>query len=378
MGAALRLRLREVRRRGGLWLLAASMIAVLLVSLFGGETVDGRYGLATDLAATLGYAVAVFVGAFPLALDRENRRSYLPSASPVPPWSWALGNALGAAIAVFTFALCLYVAAGIGAAARGGIDTYRVSRFERSGSLTLPSGPQPVSIELPPGTTHIRILPRTYLVEERAVGSRDAALIDVDGDSFEVHHDRPITLPVRNNPVLLRNRSPDFAVTLDLDSFRALYEERAFAPNAMLASIPPALGAAALAALGAAAGAHLGAPVAALVLTLLLLLASLRGFLIESIEYEGTLRRSRTEAHAGHDHGPPVDFDRPGRAFAKGAVRGMLELVPPIGELDRTGEVSIGEWVGTSRFLRGAIYLALALGFSGIVGGIGIHLRRTP
>ncbi|MHC4937772.1 MAG: hypothetical protein ACYTHK_02230 [Planctomycetota bacterium] len=383
MGAALRLRLVELRRRGGLWFLVAATLAVFGVALFGGATVDGRYGVATDLAATLSYVAAVFVGAFPLAMDREQRRSYLPSASPVTPWGWALGTALAAAIPILLFAICLFAAAGVGAAMRGGIDTHRMSEFGRTGNLQLKAGPKPRAIQVPDGTTHIRFVPRTYLLEDRVAGSAEAALVEVDGKAFEVHHDRAITLPVRNNPVLLRNRSPEFAVALDLASFRALFEKRSFLPNALLASIPPALGAAALAALGAAASAHLGAPVAALLLTLLLLLASMRGFLLEMIEYEGSLRRAQQSsqaghAHHGHSHGPSMELDSPGRAFAKGAVKGLLDFVPPITVLDRTGEVAIGRWVGDARVWPGGRYLLVSLLFAALVGGVGVSLRRTP
>ena len=240
MGAALRLRLVELRRRGGPWFLAAATLAVFGVALFGGETVDGRYGVATDLAATLSYVAAVFVGAFPLAMDREQRRSYLPSASPVTPWSWALGTALAAAVPILIFAICLFGAAGLGASMRGGIETHRMSEFGRSGNLQLDDGAKPRAIQVPEGTTHIRFVPRTYLLQDSIAGSAEAALVEVDGEAFEVHHNRAITLPVRNNPVLLRSRSPDFAVALDLASFRALFEKRSFLPNALLASIPPA------------------------------------------------------------------------------------------------------------------------------------------
>ena len=68
MGAAISLRLREARRMGGIPITAAAAVAILLVSLFGGETVDGRYGLATDIAATLSYAAAILLGAFPFDL----------------------------------------------------------------------------------------------------------------------------------------------------------------------------------------------------------------------------------------------------------------------------------------------------------------------
>jgi hypothetical protein len=384
MRAAISLRLRETRRRGGLWVLAICGTVILLVSLFGGATVDGSYGLATDLAATLSYVAAVFVGAFPLALDRENRRSYLPSASPVSPWQWALGNAAGAAIAVGVLAITLYAAAGIGAAARGGIDTYRVSSFGQDGAIPLRAGPRPTKIRVPEGTTHIRLSVRTYLVANDKLGTEEAAVVGVDGKAVTVHHNRPVIVEVRNNPVLLRNRSPAYAVAIDVGAFRALFERRSFLLNALQAGLPPALAAAGLAALGAAAGAHLGAAIAALLLAALLLLSSMRGFLLETVEYEGSLRRQQEnsqsgEDHAGHGHdAPTVAADAPGRAFAKGAIAGLLDFVPAINELDRTGEVSTGFWVGRARLKDAAMLLAIALGCAALFGGMGLHLRRTP
>ncbi|MFI5402274.1 MAG: hypothetical protein ACHQ1G_05005, partial [Planctomycetota bacterium] len=71
MTAALLLRLRELRRRGGPALLAATAVAIFLVAFAG-----PGYGLASDLAVTLGYGAALLCGAFPLAIDRERRRSH--------------------------------------------------------------------------------------------------------------------------------------------------------------------------------------------------------------------------------------------------------------------------------------------------------------
>ena len=379
MGAAIKLRLLETRRRGGLWLLLACAVAVLLVALFGGQTVDGRYGAATDVAATLSYVAALFVGAFPLAIDREQRRSYLPGASPVSPWAWALGNAVAAAIAIFLFAFVLYAMAGLGAAARGGVDTWRVAGFGRDNLLMLEAGPRPTRVRVPEGTTHVRLAVRTWLVAEDAVGTAERAVVGVDGAAVEVENRRPVVVPVRHNPVLLRNRSPEYAVAIDLAGFRALFEERSFAANAVQAGVPPALAAAALAAMGTAAAAHLGAPIAALLMTAVLLLASMRGFLLETIRNEGELRRQTEVVHAGHTHAAPtVDPDAPGRAFAKGAIVGLLDFVPSIARLDRTGEVGVGFWVGTARVPSAAWLLAMALGFATLVGGVGVQLRRTP
>ena len=53
MNAALLLRLRELRRRGGLALLVAASL-VIFVLAFRGQ----GYGLASDLAVTLGYVLS--------------------------------------------------------------------------------------------------------------------------------------------------------------------------------------------------------------------------------------------------------------------------------------------------------------------------------
>ena len=78
-----------------------------------------------------------------LVVDREKRRSYLPSASPVSPWAWALGNAAGSAIAIFILAVSLYTAAGIGATIRGGVDTNRGTSMGKDGTVMLAGGPRP-------------------------------------------------------------------------------------------------------------------------------------------------------------------------------------------------------------------------------------------
>jgi hypothetical protein len=386
MWAALRLRLLEAQRRGGLLLLGIAFVAVLAIALFGGETVDGRYGLATDVAATLGYVAAVFVGAFPLAIDRERKRSYLPAASPVAPWQWALGNSAAAAIVAATFALTLYVAAAIGAAAGGGVETWAVTRVGSEGMFRL--RPTPQRIHVPADTQALRLSARTFLVAETTAGTSDTAVIGLSGKGYEIHDDRPVTLPVvvqksgDDNVVIIRNRSPEYAVGIDIGSLRALTGRRAFFPNSLAAGIAPALGAGALAALGAAVGAHLGPPIAALALTLLLLLGSLKGFLLDVIEYEGTLKRSESTAvveHHGHTHGGGGGFqDNPLRAEAKRVLAGILRVVPAIGGLDRTGAVATGEWIQGRRIDSGLYLLLCSLAVGAVVGGLGVHLRRTP
>ena len=158
MLAALKLRLLEARRGGGLLLLGAGALLVGWIALFGGETVDGRYGLATDIATTFGYLAALFFGALPLAADRERKRSYLPCASPVRPWSWALGNALGAAALGAVGAFVLFLVAGLGASMRGGIETHATTRTGQIGTIWLP-----IRVPVPSIATHMRLVPRVYL-----------------------------------------------------------------------------------------------------------------------------------------------------------------------------------------------------------------------
>jgi len=386
MRAALRLRLLEARRRGGLLLLGIAFVGVVAVALFAGETVDGRYGLATDLAATLGYVAAVFVGAFPLAIDRERKRSYLPSASPVSAWGWALGNALAAAIVAATFSLTLYAGAAVGAAADGGVETWAMTRVGTEGIFRLKPGPRPQRIHVPADTTALRLRARTFLVAESGMGSAETAEIGVSGRGYEIHDDRPITVPVdvravgEDHVVMIRNRSPDYAVGIDVGSLRALTMRRSFFPNSIAAAVAPALGAGALAALGAAAGAHLGPAVAALLLTLLLLLGALKGFVLDVIEHEGALKAASTEIvqHGGHTHGGAQFRDHPMRAEAKRVLAGMLSVVPSIGDLDRTGAVATGEWVGLRRVVPAALLLLSSLLLGAVLGGLGVYMRRTP
>lgn len=358
MRAAFRLRLLEARRRGGLWMLPLAAALVLLVGRLGGETPDGRYGLASDLAVTLGYLAAVFYGAFPLAVDRERKRSYLPSASPVTPWTWALGNALGAAAVVGLLTFVLFAAAGLGAAAGGGVPTHAVQRISARGLQELP-----FAIETRAEAKAVRLLFRTYLKGD-PVGAPDFARVEVDGRVYEVYPEVPITVPVSQRRFVMRNRSPEYAVALVPREFRALGEERSFLANAAAAGVAPALGAAALAALATAAGANLSAPVAALLAAVLLFLASLKGFLFETFDYEGI----RAEAQAAGE----------ARVVARAVVKTMLWPVPEIGELDHSGAVAIGDWTGFAGAAWALALLAISLALAFALGGLGVHLRRIP
>jgi hypothetical protein len=369
MLAALRLRLLEARRRGGLVLLVLAALVVLAVGHAGAETVEGSYGLATDLAATFTYLAAVFFGALPLAVDRERRRAYLPAASPVAPWTWALGNAAGAALVTLVAGFVLFLAAGSGAALGGGVETYAVTRVGGSGNARLP-----VDIhDVPADVTHLRILPRVYVGPDRAVGTSDAAPISVNDRDVFVHANHPIVVPVRGPTVEIRNRSEEHVVGIARDEVRFLGERRPFWLNALLAGLAPALGAAALAAFGAAAGANLSAPVAALLTAVVLLLASLRGFLLEAVEHEGETHQ--VIEHGDHAH---VVEDDAFRAAARALVVGILHAMPDLGALDHTGRAALGDWVGARSGRRALLILLGALLLAGALGGIGIHQRRQP
>jgi len=367
MWAAVRLRLLEARRRGGLWLLGGAVVVVLLVAHFGGDTVDGRYGLATDLAAALGYLAAVLFGAFPLAIDREKRRAYLPGASPVSPWAWAGGNALGAAVVGGAAAFLLFAAAGIGTTLSGGIETNAVTRVGGQGTTWLP-----VDIKsAPPDGQRIRLDFRAYLVVEDAVGTPDAATVEVDGRRYDIYPGQTLVAPIDPPSVPIRSLSPEFAVGVVSDKIRVLRSERSFLLNALGASLPPALAAAAVAAFGAAAGANLSAAVAALLTALVLLLASLKGFLLESFAHEGTM-----QAAVAHERAPSEPTAV--RRVAKRMVQAMLAPLPDLSDFDRTDRVALGEWTATRRSGAAAVVLLAALGLAAALGGLGVRARRTP
>ncbi|MHC4819947.1 MAG: hypothetical protein ACYTF8_18050 [Planctomycetota bacterium] len=369
MWAAARLRLLEARRRGGLWLLGGTAVVILLVARFGGDTVDGRYGLATDLAAAIAYLAAVFFGAFPLAVDRERRRTYLPAASPVSPWAWAAGNGLGAAVVGAAAAFLLFAAAGIGTALSGGIETAAVTRVGGQGTGWLP-----IDINgAPADGRRIRLEFRSYLVVDDAVGTPDAATVEVDGRRYDVYPGQTLVAPIDPPSVPIRNLSSHFAVGIVREKIRVLRSEESFLLNALGASLPPALAAAA--AFGAAAGANLSAALAALLTTLVLLLASLKGFLIESFAHEG-----KTQAAVAHGDAREHAASEPTalRRAAKRMVQAALTPLPNLSDLDRTDRVALGEWTGTRRIGTASLVLLAALACAAALGGLGVHARRTP
>jgi len=386
VGAAVRLRLLEARRRGGVTLLVVGVAVVFAIARLGTDTVAGSYGLATDIAATLGYLGAVFLGAFPLASDRERKRAYLPGASPVSPWTWGLGNALGAALVVGAATLLLFVAAGLGTSLRGGIETHAVTRPARSGTLWLRPG-QRLAIPVPAKAKRLRLPTRTHLAADETVGTPDAATLEVDGEAYSVAWNQALVVEVERSPVVVVNRSPEFVVGIVADDVRAFVEPRGFLGNAAVSAVPPALGAAALAAFGCAAGAHLAGAVAALLTAVVLLLASMKGFLLETIEHEGGARAAREAGqdphehhHHHHDrHAPRVDLEGTvASEVAKAFTRALLAALPDLGALDRTDRVALGEWTGPGATSRALLCLTAALALAAGVGGLGVYLRRTP
>lgn len=387
MGAAFLLRMTEARRRGAPLLLLAAVVLVLVVARRAGETVDGRYGLATDLAAALAYLGAVVLGTFPLASDRERKRATLPAASPVPPWVWALGNAGAAAAQAGAAALLLFAAAGLGAWIDGGTETNAVAPLNAHGTLAVPAkGLPPISV--PEGTRAMRLVARAVLRDENPIGSPDLPRLEVNGEVVPVVPGRPIVVPVEGPKVVIRNATPAFAIGLVSEEVRAIEEPRPFLLNACAAGVAPALGAAALAALGAAAGANLSAPVAALLLTLILGLSSMKGFLLDTFRYGGSAvaaQEQRTESGGapghGHAHGPATPELAPSdsvRDAARAGMRVVLMALPSLGSLDRTGRVAVGEWTGLGRAGYALALLCAGLAAGAVLGGIGVHRRRLP
>jgi hypothetical protein len=375
MRAAILLRLAELRRRGGLPLLAAAAVAVLLVALAG-----PGYGLASDLAVTLGYSAALLCGAFPLAIDRERRRSHLTGASPVAPWAWALGSAAGAGIAAMTATFALFAAAGLGAAAGGGIATSVAHPISGHGTVWLT--PALRIDNLPDDAQALRTEVRAYLRAEDAVGAPGDVALAVDDLEMWVGTDQPVVLPAKPPAITMKSLEADVAIGIVAEKTRVLGAERSFLGNALLTGIAPALAAFALAALGAAAGANLSAPVAALLAVTLLLVASLKGFLLETWEHEGKVAAAVAgeehdhEDHAGHEHAP-VGRTPPA---VQAAMRGLLGVVPDLPALDASDRVARGEWAGAgqARIRDAATLAACALLLAAALGGLGVLLRRMP
>lgn len=366
MRAAALLRLRELRRRGGLALLAVAGVAVFLVALGG-----GGYGLASDLAVTLGYVAALLSGAFPLAIDRERRRSHLLCASPVAPWAWALGSAAGAGAASAVATFVLFAAAGLGAAAAGGIETHVAYPLNAHGTLWLTPG-RP--IKLPPDARALKTEVRAYLTAEDAVGTPGSVALRVDGRDVRVLAGEPIVLEATPPSIEITNPDATRVVGIVADRTAALGAARPFVWNALLVGVAPALAAFALAALGAAAGANLTAPVAALLAVTFLLFASLKGFLLETLAHEGEIAAAVAAVEHDEDHRPV----RPAPAAVRSAMRGLLAVLPDLPAFDRSDRAARGEWAGLGRAGRAAAFAGFGLLCAAALGGLGVLLRRTP
>jgi len=376
MLAALRLRWLEARRRGGGWLLALTALAIAAAALWGGATVDGRFGLATDLATLFTYALAVFFGAFPLAVDRERKRAYLPAASPATPVGWAFGNALAAALLTIVVGLVLFLAAGAAVAAGGGIDTYEVARVGNAAGTQWLAHPgadgaraRPFGIVVPDDAHSLRFRPRVYVRAEDARGTAGFARVEVGGRPVEVVHDRTLVIPITPPRVEIRNVEPDYAVGIARDSIRALRAERPFLLNAVRAGAGTALAAGAMAALGVAAAAHVAAPVAALLVALLVLLGGLKAPVEESLADE-----ARNAAAAAQE---AAVAPRRANPAARAVVQGALAVVPDLAGASQTDRAAVGEWVSRRPMWNAALLCAAALAVAAAVGGAGVFRRRT-
>jgi len=373
---AVRLRLVETLRRGGATLAAVAAAGVLLAGVAGDDPPGARYALATDLAAALAYLFAVFLGAFPLAADRERRRSLLAASSPTSPWAWAAGNAAGAAVAVALIATALFAAAALGPALRGGVETRMAGGLEGSGVVWLRRG-EPRSIRLLPGVERMRIrFHVAYPGELR--GTADAFRVAADGVPTTTIVGRTTELSASGERLRVENLEESMILGIDLGEARWLGERRSFLANALLAGAGPALGAAALAAFATACSAALTGPVAALLATLVLLLGGLKGFLETTIE-EGA-RRPAVHAHdeAGdRAHGAPGPRASRGSAAARRGMKLLLRAVPDFAAIDPTARASTGEWIGGRGAGTGALLLGASLLLAAALGGVGLRTRRS-
>ena len=372
MPAALRLRLTEGWRRGGLALLSVGSGIVFAIALWGGDTIPGRFSLATDLAIVLGYVAAVFYGAFPIAADREQRRSLLAASSPTRPVEWALGNALGAAALVGAAMVVFLTAATAGTVAAGGIATYEIGGFDAKGTIRLPPpGDKELAIDVREGVRRLRLALRADPLGD-VEGTSDVLTVEANGKVHKAPFGHTMEIEVEPGPLVLWNLTRGYDVGLVIEDTRVLRAEASFLGNSLSSSFGPGLGAAALAAFGAAMGALFTGPVAALVTALLLLLASLRGFLLEATQFGGTAQEQHV--HSAQPGQPEPDVEV--RDASRAVIATLLLIVPKLHELDGYGRVALGEWNG----LRGADpawwYVLIALAVAAVFGGWGVHTRR--
>jgi len=336
------------------------MLITGFVGFSPGPRVAARYSLATDLAATLGYLFALFEGALPLAADRERRRNLLQAASPVAAWRWALGHGAAAAAVSGLFALGLFAAAGIGAALAGGIETREARPFRGEGTMWLP-----IRVAVEPGDRTLRLRVAVAPAGDAEGTPARYAIAVKGGGTFSAPVGMPVEveLPAPGADVELHGATEGLAIGVLSSEARALGAPSPFLGNALVAGLGPALGAAALGALAAAAAAHLSGAVAALLAASLLLLASMRGFLLDAIEHGGGAAAGMRGAEAA--------METPRRVVAF-----LLRGIPDLQRLDPTSRAVEGERVGVAGAGEGALLLGGALAVAAVAGGLGVRMRR--
>ncbi|MEE8104324.1 MAG: hypothetical protein V3T86_02180 [Planctomycetota bacterium] len=379
MGAALRLRLAEASRRGGLYLLLGGSVLVFFVAAFGDDTISGRLALGTDLAVVAGYLAAVFFGALPLASDRETKRNLLSATSPVPPAGWALGSAAGGALLAGGVTLAFLVAAILGTAAAGGVDTHESKPLGGFTESTLWIPRAGVAVQVKPGVHRLRLALRVAPVAEYE-GTPGHVTLEAGGVEYSTPVGRPLDIPVKTGRIVLKNATEGLHVGLVGGETRALRESRSFVANGLLASFGPALGAAALAAAASTASALFAGPVAAFLAAMLLFLASTKGFLLAAIQ-PSPAQQAQTAATGhddnGHAHGKAGgETEGTGRKLARGMVGTALATVPNLHEFDTFDEVAAGEWSGVNGATTALPTLLVAFVLAGAAGGYGVSKRR--
>ncbi|MFQ5844754.1 MAG: hypothetical protein ACE5JG_07170, partial [Planctomycetota bacterium] len=292
----------------------------------------------------------------------------------VAPAGWAAGHALGAAVVGAAWGAALFAAAGIGAAAGGGVETHRAWPLARDASWSglAPRGvvwlaaDRPRTLPRPAGAERLRLKTRAAPVGDLE-GTPSRLTLEVDGKTYKTPVGDFFDLPVSGDAVVFRNRSPGLEIGLVVDRSRALGSATSFAATAVAGGAGPALGCAALAALGSGAGALLSGAIAGLFTTLVLVLGALKGFLLEAIRHAGGIR---------HAYEQPLDLQETSGRF----IEGVLKLVPDFGALDSSTDLSRGEWMADrvgSAARSGAVALGAVFLFALVVGGYGIRTRRT-